>query len=285
MKFLKTFCVAMALIGYVTTAALSFEVPELQGHRVNDYAGLMTPADREDLANTLRALEEKTTAQVAILTVKDLQGEDMKSFKHTVFTTWKLGQKNKDNGLLIVYSVDDHYGIEVGYGLEGAIPDSVAGDIIRHKLRAKADPKKGLRDFHGAFADAVATISERILAESEVKATTGDRPPLWAVFLIVVGVIVVVIIVVAMIAGSQSSPEPAPVHYSSRSSRSGRSSRTSSSSRSSRRRDDDDSSLLGVAVGSSLGSSSSSGSDWGSGSSDSGFSGGGGDSGGGGASD
>lgn len=143
--------------------ALAFTSPVLQA-RVNDYANLLSPEKRGILEAKSKALEGKTTAQVVILTVPSLQGVTMGEFTLKTFEAWKLGQKDKNNGLLIAYSPDgDHYRIEVGYGLEGAIPDGKAGEILRRDLRGHANPKAGTRDFDGAFLaafDAIAMIIE-----------------------------------------------------------------------------------------------------------------------------
>lgn len=166
MKAFLRICLALAFVCLAPLQCFAFDVPPLNGYRVNDHANLLKPEQRAALESALAALEQKTTAQVAILTVNDLQGDDIKSAALKVFDTWKLGQKGKDNGLLILYTVkEDRYRLEVGYGLEGAIPDGVAGDIIRHQLRAKADPKHGTNDFGGAFNDAVQRIAAIVAAE------------------------------------------------------------------------------------------------------------------------
>lgn len=165
MKLKLMLGVTLLAIFFLPVSILAFNVPALQG-RVNDNANLLTSAARSQLEQELKFLEEKTTAQVAILTVNDLQGQEIKSFSLKVAETWKLGQKGKDNGLLILYTVkEDRYRIEVGYGLEGAITDGVAGNIIREQLRKHADPKKGTRDFDGAFTSATKRISKIILDE------------------------------------------------------------------------------------------------------------------------
>lgn len=179
MKTLARFLLAILIVGFTSVTSFAYDVPPLNG-RVNDNAGLLTADQRSALTETLRALEEKTTAQVAILTVKDLQGGDIKSFALKVAETWKLGQKGKDNGLLILYTVkEDRYRLEVGYGLEGAIPDGLAGSIIRQQLRTKADPKHGKNDFGAAFTGAVEQIASIINAEFAKDPTGGSmkKPP------------------------------------------------------------------------------------------------------------
>lgn len=89
-------------------------------------------------------------SQVAVLTVKDLNGEDIESFSNKVFREWGIGDKKKNNGVLLLVSLDDRQvRIEVGYGLEGAINDAKAGRIIRNVIKPNFqnnDYDKGIRD-------------------------------------------------------------------------------------------------------------------------------------------
>ncbi len=184
MKFRSIMTIVIAFCTFTfATASIAASVPKLTGH-VNDYAGLMSKEQRAVLEQTLTDLEKRTTAQVAILTVKNLNGEDLEDYSINVASTWKLGQKDVDNGLLILYTVqEDKYRVEVGYGLEGGIPDGKAGDIIRQKLRAHADPSKGLHDFSAGFNAAVQSISDIITKEyakdptgkSLAKDTSGEK--------------------------------------------------------------------------------------------------------------
>lgn len=176
---MKTFARAITslLLTVLACRAFASDTPELHA-RVNDYADLLTEDARHRLDETLASLEQSTSAQVVILTVHDMGGLDIKRFAMTVAEHAKLGQKGKDNGVLILYAAtEDRYRIEVGYGLEGAIPDGKAGSIIHEQLRAKADPKTGTRDFDGAFTDAVAKISQIVATESGVSPTSTDAHP------------------------------------------------------------------------------------------------------------
>lgn len=155
----------VAIVAVFVGNALALDVPALNGRRVNDNASLLTHTQRNALEQELRSLEERTGAQVALLIIPDLQGEDMAAFSHKTAVAWALGQKGKDNGLLIVYEVaGDHSRVEVGYGLEGAIPDGLAGDIIRQDFRSHA-PKHGTKNFGAGFAAMVQRIDSIITAE------------------------------------------------------------------------------------------------------------------------
>ncbi len=150
----------------------ALEVPPLAG-RVNDNAELLSQSTRERLEEILKQLEEKTNAQVAVLTIKSLEGEDRDGYSIKVAQSWGLGEDDKDNGVLILYAEqEDRLKIEVGYGLEGAIPDGKAGEILRRDFRSKA-PKEGSKDLDSAFLDTVEAISSVVLAEY-AKDPTGE---------------------------------------------------------------------------------------------------------------
>ena len=111
-------------------------IPENPGNHVVDLAGIVDNPTEAELNQYLRELEQKTTAQIAILTIKSLEAESIEDLSITVaHDKLKLGQKGKDNCVLLLVSLNDKkYRIEVGYGLEGVIPDSMAGSIGRSYL-------------------------------------------------------------------------------------------------------------------------------------------------------
>ena len=136
--------------------------------RVTDLAHLL-PADRaQSLEETLARFEEETGDQIAILTVPTTAGEPIESFALRVAEAWKLGQKGTDNGiLLVVASQDRRARIEVGYGLEGAVPDVVAHRVI--------DEVMGPRFRAGDFAGGLEAATQALMAAARGEAR--DRPP------------------------------------------------------------------------------------------------------------
>jgi uncharacterized protein len=107
------------------------DIPYLSG-RVNDYAQILSPQTCQTLTEKLKAHENRTTNQIAILTIPTLGGESIEDYAVQVFEEWKLGQKDKDNGILIIVVPNDRrMRIEVGYGLEPLLTDGTAGQIIR----------------------------------------------------------------------------------------------------------------------------------------------------------
>jgi uncharacterized protein len=109
-------------------------VPELRA-RVTDRAELLSAAEATQLEAKLAAHERATGQQFALLTVRDLEGASAENYGFTVLNTWKLGRKEYNDGLLVLISRDDRkVDIEIGTGLESAIPDQIAASVIRDQI-------------------------------------------------------------------------------------------------------------------------------------------------------
>lgn len=133
--------------------------PSYSGY-VNDYANLLTPSDKAKLTSFISELETKTTAQVAVLTLGTTQPLEIESYAVELFEQWGIGQKDKDNGVLILVAVDDRaVRIETGYGLEGVLPDAVCNQIIYQLIIPnfkKGDYSQGITMGTVAVVDLVA---------------------------------------------------------------------------------------------------------------------------------
>jgi len=143
------------------------EIPVLPPAPVVDLAGIIDDAVKTKLNRYMRELEQKTTAQVAILTIKSLEGQSLEDLSITIaHEKWKLGQKDKDNGVLMMVALKDRkYRIEVGYGLEGILPDSLVGSIGRQYLVPYF--KKG--DYSNGIYAAALVIANEIANNAGVK--------------------------------------------------------------------------------------------------------------------
>jgi len=105
------------------------------GERVVDVTGTLAPDAKGRLIDKLKALEERRGAQIAVVMLPSVGKMGIEAFSNKLFNLWKLGRKGVDDGVLVVVAKDDHLmRIEVGYGLEGAIPDVLAGRIIRERM-------------------------------------------------------------------------------------------------------------------------------------------------------
>lgn len=129
----RLWLLALALFG--TTAFAAPDIPALSA-RVVDAGALLSAETEAQLESTLAAHEQATSNQVAVLTVPDLQGYDIAEFALLVARQWQLGQRDRNNGALLLIARDERkMRIEVGYGLEGDLSDARAKRIIERELR------------------------------------------------------------------------------------------------------------------------------------------------------
>ncbi len=152
------------LLLLTATAALAQEVPTFSGY-VNDYANLLTDGTMQELEARLRNHEERTTNQVTVLTVPSLEGGSLEEFSLRVAEVLKVGQRGKDNGILLLVARDDRkIRIEVGYGLEPYLPDVYASRIIREVIAPYF--KQG--DYDTGIAAGVNAILEKVEGINEL---------------------------------------------------------------------------------------------------------------------
>ncbi|MGO9376952.1 MAG: TPM domain-containing protein [Dissulfurispiraceae bacterium] len=149
--------------------AVTPEPPAAPPNYVVDLAGIMDGGVQTQLNAYLKELEQKTTVQMVVLTVTSLDGESIEDFSlKMAHDKWKLGQKGKDNGLLLTVAVNDRkYRVEVGYGLEGTLPDSMVGTIGRQYLVPYF--RKG--DYNNGIYNASLEIIKTIAASQGVEIT------------------------------------------------------------------------------------------------------------------
>ena len=151
---------ALALL-CLAAPALGQTFPALTG-RVVDQAGVLDASLRDTVAARLATLEMRTGDQVVVATVKSLDGYAIEDYANRLFRQWRLGQKDKNNGVLLLIAPTEHkVRIEVGYGLEGTMPDAVAKLIIDQHLVPQFRT--------GGFGPAVSVGVDDI-----VKVLTGD---------------------------------------------------------------------------------------------------------------
>jgi uncharacterized protein len=125
---------AVSIVLLLASAARALEVPPLQG-RVNDLANALSPQMEAQIGAQLEAYERATGHQMAVLLVPSLDGDPIEDYTIRVAEAWKLGQKGKDDGVLLFAAVADRkMRIEVGYGLEGDLPDALVGRIMREVM-------------------------------------------------------------------------------------------------------------------------------------------------------
>ncbi len=150
------------------------DVPELRS-RVTDLTGTLDASQQAALEAKLKALEDKKGSQIAVLIVPTTQPEDIAQYSIRVAEKWKLGREKTDDGVLVLVAKDDHrIRIEVGYGLEGAIPDIYAKRIVSEVI----SPRFKSGDFFGGLDAGVESLTKIIEGEKlpapEPKQGTAD---------------------------------------------------------------------------------------------------------------
>jgi len=155
-------------------SARGLDVPPLKGY-VNDYANMMSPAARAQLEKELKDFERSDSTQVVVLTVESLDGDVLESFSIRVAETWKIGQKGKDNGvILLVAKKERKTRIEVGRGLEGKLTDLTAGRIVQLVINPQF--KRG--DFDAGFTSGIRAVIDATRGEfkaDRVRRTSSTR--------------------------------------------------------------------------------------------------------------
>lgn len=175
--------------------SLCWSIPNKPQGLVSDYAGIFSAASpvRGQLEALLLDLRKKTSAEIVVVTVKNLEGQSIDGYAVELFEKWGIGQKGKDNGILLLVSVEDKkYRIEIGYGLEGLIPDGRAGEIGRQLLV----PRFKAGDFEGGIASAALNLASIVAEDAGVQLSmaapqssrTGrrrSRSPFGIIFVII----------------------------------------------------------------------------------------------------
>jgi len=137
-------------------------IPELWNTRVHDDAHVLKQETIDKLEKQLELYEDSTSNQIAILILNTLEGESVEEYSIRVAEKWALGQKDKDNGVLLLVAVDDHkMRIEVGAGLEGVLTDAQSSRIIRNEMA----PNFRRADFDAGITAAIDAIIAAIGGE------------------------------------------------------------------------------------------------------------------------
>ncbi len=154
----RLLCLLLVLFAPLLHAA---DVPTLKRH-VTDLTGTLSAQQVQQLDSQLVALEQNKGAQVVVLMVGSTQPQDIESYSLAVAEANKVGRKGVDDGVLMVIARNDHrVRIEVGYGLEGAIPDAATARIIREYIA----PKFRNGDYAGGIGDALGAITQLVNGE------------------------------------------------------------------------------------------------------------------------
>lgn len=113
----------------ITTLLAAQQFPKPVGF-VNDFANVIPQAQEQKISSICRELKQKTGAEIAIVTMTSIGDNDYRDYANRLFEAWKIGERGKDNGVLVFNAIKERQiWIEVGYGLEGILPDGLVGEI------------------------------------------------------------------------------------------------------------------------------------------------------------
>ncbi len=185
----------MLALAFSVAAALALTFPTLSG-RVVDQANIISAETRSAVEAKSADLEAKSGIQLVVATVKSLEGQEIEPYANQLFRTWGLGQKDKNNGVLLLVAPNERrVRIEVGYGLEGTLTDALSKVIITNAITPRF--KEG--DFSGGIARGVDDIITVLTTDSSdwqqpKPAVRLDREPASDPTNWIIGLVIVVIL-------------------------------------------------------------------------------------------
>ena len=165
-----------------STSAVAQTLPKPSG-RVTDLANVIDPGTEAEIVARLDQLERQTSSEVAVVTVPSLDGVPVDDYAVRLFKEWGIGQARQDNGVLVLVAPNEReMRIEVGYGLEGILPDGLAGQVIREQFI----PRFRDNDYNGGIRDGVARVVEIVEKQQVLSAEelakfneSADDFPVW----------------------------------------------------------------------------------------------------------
>jgi uncharacterized protein len=139
---------------------------------VNDFAHVLDTSTVAQIDDIAQQLDHKANAQIAVVTIRSLDGRDIESYTSDLFKKWGIGGKSSNRGVLILFSVGDHrYRTEVGYGLEPILPDGKVGGFGREAVPLLR------QDNYGGAAQLMASRVADVIAHDGGIQLTGNNPP------------------------------------------------------------------------------------------------------------
>ena len=182
MRYYKTLILLIA-IAFLTPFVLNAEdtfVPRLHEH-VNDFTNTLEFTEWRTLESLLKRFEDSTSTQIAVVIISSLRGEDITDLALKIAEENKIGQKEKNNGLLILIAKEDKkIRFEVGYGLEGSLPDALCDQIIRNEIR----PRFRDGDFSGGIKAGLDAVIKATKGEYKAENRTRQKVTSWGSLLV-----------------------------------------------------------------------------------------------------
>jgi uncharacterized protein len=170
-------CAVFFLIFLCPATLAALEVPPLNNTPVNDLANILGASEKAKITQFLRELDRDSKAQIAVLTVPSLEGDDIDSFAMRVADKWQIGEKGLDSGVLVVVAFAEHeVTIKTGYGVEGNLTDAKCGLIIRNVIVPAFQKGQYGQGIYAAVKSLAGIVlnDESLIAEDAVEESHAD---------------------------------------------------------------------------------------------------------------
>ena len=185
----KTLLIITFAILFFLPVSWADSIPKPTGW-VNDFAGVIPQEYRDKITSLAQELEQKTSAEIFVVTVDSIAPYDEKSYARMIFDSWKPGKKGKDNGVLVFLAIKERrWRVESGYGAEGILPDGRCGEIGRNYMVPyfkNGEYGKGLYNGVTAIAGIIAKDANTTLSEVPLENKTSPSGTDW-LFCIFIG--------------------------------------------------------------------------------------------------
>lgn len=187
----KLRCLLFLVLVVFTASSQDILKPPNPPRLVNDAANILSPEQRQILEDKLVALDDSTSNQITIVTIPSLNGYDIADYANKLFRDWGIGGKKNNNGILVLIAIEERrVRIEVGYGLEGAIPDITASSIIDNEITPAF--KEG--NYYRGLDNAIDALSKAAAGEYHVaRQRDDDGGGSILVFIIILFVILMIV--------------------------------------------------------------------------------------------
>lgn len=172
--YISRFALLMLLFAAVLSGVIAKDPPPPGKQMVNDFANVLSPDQLNALENKLRAYNDSTSTQIAIVIENSLEGDDIFDYSLRLATQWGIGGGSNNNGVLIYVALDDRkLRIQTGYGVEGFLTDALAKRIIETKLK----PAFREQRYYEGLSDAVDVIAAAGRGEYKAEDQAGKVAP------------------------------------------------------------------------------------------------------------
>jgi uncharacterized protein len=180
----RALAAAVVLLALAAVASAALKIPPPPNRRINDYAGVLTPAERDRLEQKLIQRERGASNQVVVAIFRSLEGESLEDFSIRLAQAWRIGMKGLDNGVIFLVFLDDRkMRIEVGYGLEANLTDAISSSILRDVVAPRFREQRiadGISAGLDAIDQAIAGTYRQPAPASRRRAVSGTY---WTLFL------------------------------------------------------------------------------------------------------